>query len=64
MIEVFYKHILFGEEFEHKGITYKKTNLMRGIYIDDNGKTVHRRFKKKTVVKADEKQFDISPTIN
>lgn len=57
-IDIAFKHIPIGVEFDYKGQMYMKTNHNRGRYIKGS-KTIHKSFKKKTVVNTTSEYFDV-----
>ena len=56
-IEIAFKHIPYGVDFEHKGQSYTKTSFNRGYYFKD-GRKVFRTFKKKILVNTSSEHFD------
>lgn len=57
-IEIAFKYIPIGVEFEHKGQEYTKTNHNRGYY-DRESKRICRVFKKKIVVNTTSEYFNM-----
>jgi len=58
LIEIAFKYIPIGVEFEYKGQTYTRTNFNRG-YFWKNGRKVHRVFRKKIIVNTTSEYFNV-----
>ena len=57
-IQLVFRHIPIGVEFQHKGTEYTKTNFSRGYYWKE-GRKVHRVFKKHTLVTTSNEYFNV-----
>jgi len=61
MVKVNYKYVTHGERFIFEGKEYIKSSHSRGKYLED-GRTIHRNFKKLTVVES-EVNYDVIPPL-
>jgi len=57
-IEIAFKHMPIGIEFEKEGEKYIKTNHNRGYQWED-GKRVFKTFKKSAMVKTNNEYFNV-----